>query len=278
MTSDLRSLLDPCLEVVRQSGELIKSSWCKPHDVRHKGDIDLVTEVDLAVEDFLKTRLASLVPDASFMAEESSQPGQDPGQLCWIIDPVDGTTNFVHRIPQVGTSVALWAEGQVVLGIVNIPMLGECYYAVRGEGAFCNGAPIRVSTADALTDALVATGFPYDVKSHLPVIMARMGAILPVAQGVRRIGAASVDLAYVASGRLDAFYEDWLKPWDLAAGWLLVEEAGGRVSDFSGETLRFHEPLLASNGRVHSAMCELLQDIDRSPSLQHDHSKPARKL
>lgn len=256
------SLLDSCLHAVRQSGEIIRENWTRPHQVRHKGSIDLVTETDLAVEDFLKDRLAGILPEAGFMAEESAVPDKAPGRLCWIIDPVDGTTNFVHRIPQVGTSVALWHEGQVVLGIVNIPMLEECHWAVRGGGAFCNGETVRVSEVGTLDSTLLATGFPYEAPRHLTTIMRRLEAALPVTQGLRRMGAASVDLAYVACGRLDAFYEDWLKPWDLAAGWLLVEEAGGRVSNFRGERLGFYEPLLASNGAVHDALLELLQRAD----------------
>lgn len=252
------SILRECVDIVRRSGAIIREHWSRPRRVRHKGSIDLVTETDLAVEGFLKEKLAVLQPEASFMAEESSVADQQPGSLCWIIDPVDGTTNFVHRIPQVGTSVALWQEGRVVLGVVNVPMLDECFWAVRGQGAFCNDRPMTVSEAATLTDALVGTGFPYDVAARLPEVLEWLAAVLPVTQGLRRIGAASVDLAYLACGRLDAFYEAGLKPWDMAAGWLLVEEAGGRVSNLRNEPLCFGEALLASNGRLHEAMTALL--------------------
>ena len=153
-------ILCECVDIVRRSGAIIRAHWSRPRRVRHKGSIDLVTETDLAVEAFLKEKLAVLLPEASFMAEESSASDQQPGPLCWIIDPVDGTTNFVHRIPQVGTSVALWQEGRVVLGVVNVPMLDECFWAVRGQGAFCNDRPVAVSEAATLTDALVARVFP----------------------------------------------------------------------------------------------------------------------
>lgn len=209
------SILRECVDIVRRSGAIIREHWSRPRRVRHKGSIDLVTETDLAVEGFLKEKLAVLQPEASFMAEESSVADQQPGSLCWIIDPVDGTTNFVHRIPQVGTSVALWQEDRVVLGVVNVPMLDECFRAVRGQGAFCNDRPITVSEAATLADALVGTGFPYDVAARLPEVLERLAAVLPVTQGLRRIGAASVDLAYLACGRLDAFYEAGLKPWDM---------------------------------------------------------------
>ena len=209
------SILRECVDIVRRSGAIIREHWSRPRRVRHKGSIDLVTETDLAVEGFLKEKLAVLQPEASFMAEESSVADQQPGSLCWIIDPVDGTTNFVHRIPQVGTSVALWQEDRVVLGVVNVPMLDECFRAVRGQGAFCNDRPITVSEAATLADALVGTGFPYDVAARLPEVLERLAAVLPVTQGLRRIGAASVDLAYLACGRLDAVYEAGLKPWDM---------------------------------------------------------------
>ena len=255
---DASSILKNCVDIVLQSGEIIREHWELPSNVRHKGSIDLVTQTDLAVEAFLKEKLADLVPGACFLAEESSSDDEAPDELCWIIDPVDGTTNFVHRIPQVGTSVALWHNGRVELGIVNVPMLHRCYWSARGHGAFCNGKPIAVSGVDCLNDALVGTGFPYDVATRLPEILERLALVLPMAQGVRRIGAASIDLAYVASGKLDIFYEAGLKPWDFAAGMLLVEEAGGRVSNLNGDPLHFGEPLLASNGRLHALAVDLL--------------------
>lgn len=255
---DANSILKSCVDIVLQSGEIIREHWALPSNVRHKGSIDLVTQTDLAVEAFLKEKLVDLVPGACFLAEESSGDDDAPADLCWIIDPVDGTTNFVHRIPQVGTSVALWHKGRVELGIVNVPMLQRCYWAVRGHGAFCNGESIAVSGVDSLNDALVGTGFPYDIAKRLPEVMERLALVLPIAQGVRRIGAASIDLAYVASGKLDIFYEAGLKPWDYAAGMLLVEEAGGRISSLTGAPLRFGDPLLASNGRLHALAVDLL--------------------
>ena len=253
------SLARECVDIVRESGAIIRAHWAEDRQVRRKGRVDLVTETDLAVEAFLKEKLAALLPSAAFLAEESSLTTATPDGVSWIIDPVDGTTNFVHRIPQVGTSVGLWRNGRVDIGVVNIPMLDECFWAVRGEGAFCNGRRIAVSSTDCLTDALVATGFPYDVELHLTEILAGLSAVLPASQGLRRIGAASVDLAYVACGRLDAFYEAHLKPWDIAGGWLLVEEAGGQVSDTGNQPLRFGAPLLATNGRLHAAMSDLLK-------------------
>ena len=253
-----RALLGKVVALVRESGEIVRRQWLEERHVRHKGRVDLVTRTDLAVEDFLRERLAPLVPGVGFLAEESSGAGACPAGDCWIVDPVDGTTNFVHRIPQVGTSVALWRDGRVTLGVVNVPMMNECFWAVRGQGAFCNGDSIAVSREGELQQCLCATGFPYDVGGKLPQVLERLRLLLPATQGMRRIGAASVDLAYVACGRLDVFYELWLKPWDMAAGWLLVEEAGGRVSLPSGDAYAFGGEVVASNGLVHTEVCGLL--------------------
>lgn len=256
--SSPQALLEATECLVREAGHIVQEQWLRPRSVSHKGAIDLVTQTDTAVEAFLKPRLAALLPEATFLGEESSRPDAQPEGLCWIVDPVDGTTNFVHHIPQVGISVALWDGQQVALGVVHVPMLDECFTARRGGGAFCNGAPVAVSTAARLEDALVGTGFPYEFTGRLPVIVERLARVLPRVQGLRRLGAASVDLAYVACGRLDVFYESGLKPWDMAAGWLLVEEAGGRVSNLRGEALRFGQAVLATNGGLHQAATELL--------------------
>lgn len=246
------------LEIIRESGALVMDHWRKPRNIRLKGRIDLVTETDLAVEAFLKDRLKDVVPGATFMAEESAT-SRTPQGTCWIIDPIDGTTNFAHSLPFVATSVGLWHEGRVVLGVVNAPVLGECFWAVRGGGAFCNGEPLRVSDREPLEQAVVATGFPYTISEDVDTVLARLRKALVTTRGVRRCGAAAIDLAFVASGRFDAFYEADLKPWDTAAGWLLVEEAGGCVTGFDGAPYAFtNEGILASNGRVHEAMRAVL--------------------
>lgn len=258
-SAEAESLLRELVAVVRESGDIIRRQWREERQVRHKGRVDLVTQTDLAVESFLKERLAALTPGVGFLAEESSEAGARPAGDCWIIDPVDGTTNFVHRIPQVGTSVALWRDGHVALGVVNVPMMDECFWAARGLGAFCNGKAVAVSRETELQQCLCATGFPYDVDRKLPEVLERLRLMLPATQGMRRIGAASVDLAYVACGRLDVFYELWLKPWDMAAGWLLVEEAGGRLTLPSEAGYVFGGEVVATNGRVHAAVCGLLR-------------------
>lgn len=255
----LEELASGAMRAVEASGDIIRRAWDKPSDVRRKGRIDLVTETDLAVEEALMESLSRVLPGSAFLAEESAG-SLDPGELTWIIDPLDGTTNFAHRLPFVATSVALWSGGQSVLGFVNAPAMGELFHAVRGGGAFVNARPISVSGTGELEAALVATGFPYTVREDIRVLMADLENMLLHTQGVRRPGAASIDLAYTAAGRFDAFYEIGLKPWDTAAGWLLVEEAGGRVTAYDPSE-PFHlrsRSILASNGLLHGAVAALL--------------------
>lgn len=249
------------LAVVRESGALFRFGPARSHTIRHKGRIDLVTETDLAVEAFLKERLAGLAPGASFLAEESATglTSLSPQGPCWIIDPVDGTTNYAHGIPLCATSVAYYADGAVQLGIVNVPFLNECFVAERGRGAWLGEERLRVSEAVHCDEAVVATGFPYTIADEVDAILTRMRPVLANCQGVRRCGAAAMDLAWVAAGRFDAYYEADLKPWDAAAGWLLVTEAGGRVTAMDGTPFRLGGPLLSSNGVLHGTMLKLLQ-------------------
>ena len=252
------SLLEHLIAVAGTAGDIIREHWRRPHTVRHKGRIDLVTETDAAVEAHIRERLDRLLPGVGFMGEESAADPLPDGD-CWIVDPLDGTTNFVHGIPFVAVSIALWLEGTSRLGVVNLPLLGECFSAEKGQGARCNGHPLQVSGTLRCEQSLIATGFPYDMDGQKDRILSRLGAVLPQCRGVRRCGAAAADLAYVAAGRYEAFYEAGLKPWDMAAGWLLVEEAGGRVTNLLGEPLRFGDELLASNGHVHQEMLDLLK-------------------
>lgn len=252
-------LLARVLGAVHDAGQMIAGQRGKAKDVSFKGRIDLVTDTDVAVEKLLKKELASVLPDADFMAEESAE-SYEPGELTWVIDPLDGTTNFAHDLPMVAVSVCLWRDGRPELGLVYLPVLDEMFHAVRGAGAFLNGEPISVSgTADPV-NALVATGFPYSIREDVAQVTGALSRVLPATRGVRRMGAAAADLAYVACGRMDAFYEMRLKPWDTAAGWLLIEEAGGRVSRFDGHTAYTlgAEDILASNGAVHEAVSALV--------------------
>jgi len=255
------ALLEKTRTVVLEAGEIIKDHWDKPKNIKKKGRIDLVTQTDVAVENFLKDELAAILPGSAFLAEESASKTK-PGPLTWIIDPVDGTTNYAHGLPHMCTSVALWDGGETVLGVINAPILRECFTAVRGKGAFLNGKPIAVSPEDSLEGSLVATGFPYDVPAYLDRVLACMRNILPKAQGMRRAGAAALDMAYVACGRMEAFYEATLNPWDVAAGWLLVTEAGGKVTQYDPAVP--YElgvlTMLCSNGATHEEVGRALVD------------------
>lgn len=249
-------------KAVLNAGEIIRVNSAKPKNIRNKGRIDLVTETDLAVEENLKKSLSAILPEADFLAEETSSDVR-LGELTWIIDPVDGTTNFAHGLPLVATSVALWSRDRIVLGIINLPLLGELFSAVSGQGAVLNGEAIRVSAADNLEHSLVATGFPYEIEKHIDPLMENMRRVLLRARGVRRPGAAALDMAYVACGRYEAFYEPDLKPWDTAAGLLLVKEAGGMVTEFDPNQpyIPGGSTMLATNGRVHLELSELLTSL-----------------
>lgn len=258
---DLTLLLEGAKAAVAEAGERIRADFAAPEGIRHKGRIDLVTATDLAVEALLKDRLGALDPAATFLAEETAGKTRLDGPA-WIIDPLDGTTNFAHGFPFVCTSVAYFDGREVALGLVNAPILGQCFTAGRGLGAFVNGAPLAVSGVGRLEDALVATGFPYAIRENLDEITADMRAVLAATQGIRRPGSAALDLAFVAAGRFDAFYEIGLNPWDVAAGWLLVTEAGGRVGTYrpDGPYRLGDFRILASNGALHASMLHLLAD------------------
>ncbi|SKA78895.1 myo-inositol-1(or 4)-monophosphatase [Paucidesulfovibrio gracilis DSM 16080] len=256
---DLAALLPQLVSIVQDAGELIVRNSTLPKDIRKKGGNDLVTETDVAVEEQLKHRLIELLPESKFLAEESSAQNT-LGDLTWVIDPLDGTTNFAHGLPFVATSVALWGQGRPVLGVINLPLLREVFAASYGGGAWCNGEAIHVSTTSELSQALVATGFPYDIKTYLPEILNNLEKFLPRTRGVRRPGAAALDLAYVACGRYDGFWESALHPWDTAAGLLLVTEAGGRVSQYDAHEkyIPGDTGILATNGLLHETMSDLL--------------------
>lgn len=254
-------------DAVLRAGELIARNISQPKDVTRKGRIDLVTDTDMAVERSLKESLAAILPGALFLAEETSASQAvltDAGNDApvWIIDPVDGTTNFAHGFPFVCISLALWRGGRTEFGFVHAPVLGETFSARRGAGAYLGEKRISVSQTDALEDALAATGFPYAIDERIDQTMANLRRALLACQGIRRPGSAALDLAYVACGRFDAFYETGLKPWDVAAGWLLVEEAGGLVSQFAGARESYHlgaETILATNGKLHLRLGDLLE-------------------
>lgn len=253
-----KELVNGFLGCMRQAGQVVRDQWDEPRQISFKGRIDLVTQTDLAVEKLLSESLPALVPGSTVLGEES-HTSLVPGDLTWIVDPVDGTTNYAHKIPLTAVSVALWKQGRVEMGAIYLPVLEELFWAVRGQGAFLNGEAISVSVEDSVQRSVIATGFPYSVYSEVDDVCARLRSVMLASQGVRRLGSAAVDLAYTACGRFEGFYETGLKPWDTAAGWLLVEEAGGRVSTLDGEYALGSHMIVATNRAVHDELLSLLR-------------------
>lgn len=254
-------LLATAIEAVLEAGRIQLSYFRSGVRVDKKGTIDIVTEADLAVERMFRALIARRFPGHAVVAEEMGQGGAEGATHEWVFDPIDGTTNFAHGIPFFCASLALEIDGEAVVAAIYDPTRRELYTAERGVGAWLNGEPLRVSGTAALIDSVVCTGFPYSVLEERAEPVALFGRFLGVSRAVRRFGSAALDLAYVAAGRLDGFYETSLNRWDIAAGALLVAEAGGRVSAYAGGSFDSRTgEILASNGRVHDAMQAIIQD------------------
>jgi len=244
-----------------RAGALVRARYRERQRVTFKSAVDLVTAVDHEAERLIVDTIAEAYPAHGIVAEESApRAGSDPHR--WYVDPIDGTTNFAHGYPHFAVSIGLAREDEMLLGVVYDPIREEIFTAVRGAGARLNGAPIGVSSVDDLDVALLGTGFPYDRREHGAFYVAFFLEAMRRSQGVRRGGSAALDLCWLAAGRLDAFWEWKLKPWDVAAGRLVVEEAGGRVTDFAGAPHRLDgDETAASNGLLHSALLAMLGDV-----------------
>ena len=252
---DISSYLQTAIDSVRAAGELQKRAFGGTFRIDKKGSIDLVTEVDLAVEEMIRALIAERHPGHDVLGEEMGGPSGVLSSHVWICDPIDGTTNFAHGLPIFCSTIALEIEGVVQVGAVYDPMRDELYTAGKGGGAFLNGIPMTVSRAASLIDSLLVTGFPYSVQARLDEMLVLFGKFLARSRAVRRLGSAALDLCYVAAGRLDGFWEEGLNAWDIAAGVLLVEEAGGRVTDLDGGPFVLRSGrIIASNGRLHDEM------------------------
>jgi myo-inositol-1(or 4)-monophosphatase len=248
--------------VAVEAGALLRESVHNHHTVQYKGEINLVTEVDCLSEALIIERISHAFPGHDILAEESPETANGSG-FRWIIDPLDGTTNYAHGLPIFCVSIALEMEGMIRLGAVCDPMLAELFVAEKGEGAFLNGRRLAVSQTAELSRGLLATGFPYDIREDRNNNMNYFKAMAIHAQAIRRTGSAALDMAYVAAGRFDGFWEVKLMPWDIAAGWLLITEAGGTVTDFRGDPYQLHSPhILASNGAIHGEMADILAATD----------------
>jgi len=254
-------LLSTAIEAVLEAGRIQLSYFRSGVRIDKKGAIDIVTEADVAVERMFRALMAERFPGHAVVAEEMGQGGAEGATHEWVFDPIDGTTNFAHGIPFFCASLALEVNGVAEVAAIYEPSRRELYTAERGVGAWLNGEPLTVSSTGALIDAVVCTGFPYSVVEEREAPVALFGRFLGVSRAVRRFGSAALDLAYVAAGRLDGFYETSLNRWDIAAGALLVEEAGGTVSSYRGGAFSAQSgEILASNGRLHEAMKAVIQD------------------
>ncbi len=259
----MKNFLVVAEKAARTAGRILKENLNGIRDITYKGDINLVTEMDMRSERTIVELLRASFPDHGIVAEEETTIRNSSG-FTWIIDPLDGTTNYEHGYPCFSVSIALEHDGDVISGVVYDPMRDELFSAEKGRGASLNGAAISVSGTDTLIKSLLATGFPYDRKESEKNNLDYFHRLLMASQEVRRDGSAALDLCYVAAGRFDGFWELKLKPWDVAAGNLIVREAGGLVSDLSGNSFDLHaEEILATNGRIHQQMVEVLQRTAR---------------
>jgi myo-inositol-1(or 4)-monophosphatase len=248
--------------VAREAGALLRERLHERHTVQYKGEINLVTEADRLSEALIMRRIGLAFPGHDIMTEESPETANGSG-FRWIIDPLDGTTNYAHGYPFFSVSIALEVDGVIRLGAVYNPMLDELFVAEKGVGAFLNGGRLCVSRTVELSRSLLATGFPYDIREDRNNNMNYFKAFAMNAQAIRRAGSAALDLAYVASGRFDGFWELKLMPWDTAAGWLLITESGGVVTDLCGGSYGLNSPhILATNGLIHSEMLRILTATD----------------
>jgi myo-inositol-1(or 4)-monophosphatase len=254
------------LELIKRTGvgaaykgsKILNDHFGKITKVTKKGVIDLVTVADTESEKTIIQSIQSRFPDHSILAEESGL-SQGKTSTQWIIDPLDGTTNFTHHLGIFAVSIAFALNGNIEVGIVLNPVTGELFTAVKGLGAELNGRPISISDSRTVSESLLVTGFPYNIKDVLEPVLARFSNCVSASQGVRRLGSAALDLCYVACGRFDGFWEQNLKPWDTAAGMLIANEAGGVTTDFSNRPFTIDKnEILSTNGRIHKEMLSLL--------------------
>jgi len=256
------------VNAARAAGQIAIALFGRVDNIIKKGEIDLVTEADIRAQKEIIDIIREAFPSDHILAEEGAEknlPSIKGGSLIkqrgrlWLVDPLDGTTNFAHGFPFFAPSIALEDQGRLMVGVVYIPYMNELFHAVRGKGAYLNNRPLAVSKIDKMEEALVATGFPYDIHKRYRSVLDLFQRMITVAQGVRRPGSAAIDLCYVAAGRFDAFWEEALKPWDTAAGALIVEEAGGKVTTYEGGPYDpYKSTIVASNSVLHPIMLEII--------------------
>lgn len=266
-----KNYLEAAVEIAREAGKILREELNRPADITYKGDVDLVTQADRRSEETIVRRLRQYFPEHAIAAEEGTGH-ENASEYCWHVDPLDGTTNFAHGYPCFCVSIALTHRDAVLAGVIYNPIYEELYAAARGEGATLNGRKIKVSKVERLATSLLCTGFPVHKRLANPNIHYYWDFTLR-SHGVRRDGSAALDLACVAAGRFDGFWEFGLKKWDTAAGVLLVEEAGGKVSDFAGKPYALGgHVILATNGLIHEEMRRIALEISK-----RDPAAPLRR-
>lgn len=266
---DIQRIKQVGIKAAYTAGEILIKHFGKLDTINKKGAIDLVTAADLESEKAIIATIQSEFPDHGILAEESGLRNGDT-QSCWIIDPLDGTTNFAHSLNIFSISIAFSHQKEIIVGIVFNPISGELFTAAKDRGAELNNTPISVSSNDQLENCLLVTGFPYNLHSIIDKLMARFQGSLTATQGIRRLGSAALDLCYIACGRFDGFWEENLKPWDTAAGLLVAKEAGGKVTNFTGHRFNLDDKqILATNGLIHNAMINMLKIEDTNEPTSH---------
>jgi len=259
----MQDRLQLAVELARRAGGLLLDGYGHATQVRHKGAIDLVTEYDLKSEQLLVEGIRTAFPADAILSEEGG--GREGEGVRWLVDPLDGTTNFAHGLPIFSISIACVRAEELLLGVIYDPTREELFHTLAGVGAFLNEAPIRVSAATTLDESLLVTGFPYDIRTNPDNNLSYFNALAVRARAVRRLGSAALDLAYIAAGRFDGYWELRLNPWDWAAGVLLVREAGGRVTTFgkAEKVLDGDATLVATNGQIHDELLAVLKSNKR---------------
>lgn len=256
----LQVFADVAVAVALDAGAILRGRYGQPHDISLKGPLDLVTEADRAAELLIASRLRSAFPDHDLLGEEGSRSENTGARYRWVIDPLDGTTNFAHGLPTFAVSIALEDAGQPVAGVIYDPMRNELFRAIKGGGATLNGEPIHVSGIEQLQSAILVTGFAHTLEQRRLQGLAWCG-LLERVRALRQTGSAALNLCYVAAGRLEGYWERGIQPWDVSAGALLVSEAGGQVTDREGGPFNAHDRVVvATNGLVHQDLLAILRE------------------
>ncbi len=257
--ADLQNYLDFAVRLAKDCGKILSKSFRKSHTVRYKGPVDIVTEADSASQEYAVAGIKKAFPSHSILAEEDNLDITGASEFKWIIDPLDGTTNYAHGLPIFCFSAALEVDSEIILGCAYNPVAKEMFYAVKNGGAFLNGKKIYVSKTSIFERSLLSTGFPYDKKSNPDNNFDHFRDVSVNVRGIRRLGSAVLDICYVAAGFLDGYWELNLNPWDMASGSLIIQEAGGAVTDFCKMPLDIYKRrILASNGLIHDELSKIL--------------------